>query len=53
MLNARPATDDNSMIPYLEDMVGYGVPVDVLTVLLLVHVVGHTDLLSEANKKYS
>lgn len=48
-----PPLMTNNMIPYLEDMVGYGVPVDALTVLLLVHVVGHTDLLSEANKKKS
>lgn len=48
-----PPLMTNSMIPYLEDMVGYGVPVDALTVLLLVHVVGHTDLLSEVDKKYS
>lgn len=37
----------NSVIPYLEDVVGYKVPVDALTILLLVHVVRHTDLLSE------
>lgn len=49
MLNSQLMT--NSMIPHLEDMVGYGVLEDTLTVLLLVHVVGHTDLLSEANKK--
>lgn len=40
----------NSPIPYLEDVVGYGVPVDASTVLLLVNVVGHADLLPEARK---
>lgn len=42
-----------SMILYLEDMVGYELPMDALTILLLVHVVRHTDLLSEGEKKHS
>lgn len=40
----------NSKFLYLEDMVGYRVPVDALTILLLVHVVRHTNLLSEGKK---
>lgn len=45
--------DDDSEFLYLEDMVGYRVLEDAVTILLLVHVVRHTDLLSEGKKKQS
>lgn len=35
----------NSVTPYLEDLVGYGVLLDALTVLLFLHVIGNTDFL--------
>lgn len=41
----------SSVSPHLEDLVGGGVLVDALTALLLVHMVGHTDLLPEAENK--
>lgn len=43
----------NSRILYLEDMLGYRVPVEAVTILLLVHVVRHTDLLSEGKKNHN
>lgn len=42
----------SSVILYLEDVVGHEVPGDALTILLLVNVVRHTDLLS-GGKKHS
>lgn len=41
----------NSVIPYLEDLMGYGVLLDALTVLLFLHVIGNTDFLQGANRQ--
>lgn len=41
----------NSVIPYLEDLAGYGVLVDALTILLFLHVIGNTDFLQGAERK--
>lgn len=41
----------NSVIPYLEDLVGYGVLVDALTILLFLHMIGNTDFLQGAERQ--